>query len=69
MPDDPPILYDDQLPWPEDAERCRGKRKYDKKGAVTVKNDRMRRAHTPLRVYNCPDCHGWHVTSRDPYRK
>ncbi len=47
------------LPMPP---KCKGKVKYDKKGAQTVKNDRMRMEHTELRIYHCPLCNGWHVT-------
>ena len=49
----------ENLPSPP---KCRGKVKYDKKGAQTVKNDRFRRDHVELRVYHCPHCDGWHVT-------
>lgn len=42
---------------------CNGKRSYDKKGAVTVKNDRYRKERVELRVYECDVGTHWHVTS------
>lgn len=39
-----------------------GKVCYDKKGAQTAANARMREAHEPLRIYPCP-CGSWHLTS------
>jgi hypothetical protein len=45
---------------------------YDKRGAETVRNKRWKEAHTPLRIYPCPDCKMWHVTedeSASPKRK
>ena len=44
------------------ADMCGGKRRYDKKGAVTAKNSRYHHDHVKLRVYECPDCGGWHLT-------
>lgn len=48
------------------AERqyCRGKNVYDKRGAETVRNRRWEEDHVRLRIYNCPRCGGWHVTSK-----
>lgn len=43
---------------------CMGKVKYDKKGAMTVKNKRWDEDHVHLRIYPCPVCHGWHLTSQ-----
>jgi hypothetical protein len=43
---------------------CMGKVIYDKKGALTVKNKRFEEDHVPLRIYPCPVCHGWHLTSQ-----
>ena len=40
-----------------------GKVRFDKKGAQTSKNFRMKREHTKLRIYNCPECNGWHLSS------
>lgn len=39
-----------------------GKVMYDKKGAVTAKNFRLKKDHVKLRVYNCPVCNHWHLT-------
>ena len=43
---------------------CNGKNMYDKRGAETVRNERMRESHTPLRIYHCDDCGHWHVTHK-----
>lgn len=40
-----------------------GKVCYDKKGAQTAANARMDEAHEVLRIYPCPNCHTWHLTS------
>lgn len=47
-------------------ERCMcGKPVYDKKGAVTARNLRMRNAHMKLRVYECSSGSGhWHLTKK-----
>jgi len=45
-------------------EKCRGKTIFDKKGALTSKNDRYKKDHVKLRVYQCPDCNHWHLSSR-----
>jgi hypothetical protein len=42
---------------------CNGKVRYDKRGAVTAKNHRWEVAHIALRIYECPECRGWHLTS------
>jgi len=49
----------------KELEYCNDKPCYDKKGAQSAKNFRMRSAHTILRIYNCPDCNLWHLTSKD----
>jgi len=46
-----------------EIERCQGKVKYDKKGAVTARNLRMKQARIYLRIYPCHLCNGWHLTS------
>jgi len=48
--------------------KCFGKICYDKKGAVSAKNKRWNEDHVALRIYDCPYCHYWHLTSTDPYR-
>jgi DNA-directed RNA polymerase subunit RPC12/RpoP len=45
-------------------ERCKGKMMYDKKTALTAKNQRYKESHMKLREYHCPDCNHWHLTSR-----
>ena len=42
---------------------CKGKPSYDKKGALTAKNKRWIDDRIRLRVYHCPDCNLWHLTS------
>jgi hypothetical protein len=49
------------------AKMCKEKRRYDKKGAQSVLNAfrRHRGSHgrpENLRAYECPYCHGWHLT-------
>lgn len=41
---------------------CEGKMRYDKKGALTAKNMRMREDGVWLRVYYHDKCNGWHLT-------
>lgn len=36
---------------------------YDKRGAVTAANRRRHEDRVRLRVYPCPDCGAWHLTS------
>lgn len=50
---------------------CRGKQCYDKRGAETARNSRLRKRTSAdyLRIYhcphcNCPHCNCWHLTSR-----
>lgn len=37
---------------------------YDKRGAETVRNKRWKEDHEALRIYACPECGAWHVTSK-----
>lgn len=43
--------------------RCNGKVCYDKRGARTAANDRYDEDHVKLRIYPCPRCNSWHLTS------
>ena len=43
---------------------CNGKTMYDKKGAVTARNRRMKEDHIELREYQCPLCGYWHLTKQ-----
>lgn len=52
----------------EQYELCRGKRVYDKKGALTAKNKRFNDDHVALRIYECPVGGHWHLTSSMPYK-
>lgn len=57
------------------GQTCNGKKCFDKKGAESARNKRLkpkrheRRHGTPdkLRIYECPDCGRWHLTSKDEY--
>ena len=40
-----------------------GKSMLSKRDAVTAKNYREDRGSEPLRIYPCPDCGHWHLTS------
>lgn len=59
------------LGYKQPSERCivSGKVIYDKKGAQSSKNSRFDADHVPLRIYPCPHCSGWHLTSLNPHRK
>lgn len=46
------------------ALRCSGKVAYDKKGAQSAKNLRYKQDHVQLRIYSCPKCNMWHLTSK-----
>lgn len=45
---------------------CNGKPCYDKRTAETARNRRLRGQKAPdyLRIYHCPKCNHWHLTSR-----
>lgn len=45
-----------------EEEYCYGKRKYDKKGAVSARNKRFKEARVSLRCYHCDKCNYWHLT-------
>jgi len=48
----------------EKREYCaNGKVSYDKKAAQTAKNRRWNEEHVELRIYQCPECNLWHLTS------
>lgn len=46
-----------------------GKPCYDKKTAVTAKNQRWDEDHIKLRIYPCPHCRAWHLTSKPFIKK
>jgi hypothetical protein len=46
---------------------CNGKKIYDKKGATTVKNFRVKQGQGYLRMYQCRICGYWHLTHTKPY--
>lgn len=43
---------------------CDKKQVYSKKDAQTVRNLRMKSGSKELRIYHCPICNGWHLTSQ-----
>lgn len=45
-----------------------GKVMFDKKGAQTAANERLRKDHEELRIYPCPTCNHWHLTSTALWR-
>lgn len=49
---------------------CRGKKIYDKKGAITVKNFRSKKQGVGyLRIYHCRICGYWHLTHTELYEE
>jgi len=51
----------------EDNEYCPTTKKtcFDKRGAITARNARLKESHEKLRVYSCSFCGFWHLTSQD----
>ncbi len=45
-------------------ESCKSKKPYDKKGAQTIRNFLYQKEHKELKIYPCPICKKWHLTSR-----
>lgn len=44
--------------------RCEsGKIKYDKRGALTLKNSIMEKQHIEMKEYQCKICNYWHLTT------
>lgn len=43
---------------------CKHKKKLDKKGALTARNFAWQKEHVDLKIYPCPVCHHWHLTSK-----
>lgn len=43
---------------------CFIKKQYDKKTAQTVKNVLLKKGVQYLRIYHCPICNNWHLTSK-----
>lgn len=43
---------------------CHEKPMYDKKSAETAKNRRWKYERIKLRIYQCPECDFWHLTSK-----
>lgn len=48
---------------------CRRKPMYDKKTAITAKNKRWHEDHIKLRIYECPHCVHWHLTSKEEWEE
>jgi len=51
---------------PTEIQKCSmsGKNMYDKKSAQSESNRRYEKEHSLLRIYECPYCNTWHLTSR-----
>ena len=49
------------------VEKCQksGKRILDKRGAQTAINSAMNLQHKEMKMYVCPDCHGYHLSTID----
>jgi hypothetical protein len=52
----------EQRKYRKTAVYCRGKKCYDKKGAVTAANAFSKRGAGYLRAYPCPKGAHWHIT-------
>jgi hypothetical protein len=45
------------------------KEKFDKKTAKTILN-KCKKEHRPeIRIYECPECNAWHLTSEEEYEE
>lgn len=51
------------MDWRKQKQNCRSKKKYDKKGAQTIRNALWRMKHEDLKIYPCPFGSHWHLTS------
>lgn len=47
---------------------CNGKKCYTKRDAQTMRNTRIKKGHDLLRIYPCPRCNWWHLTSLNAHR-
>ena len=47
-----------------ERQTCKSKKRYDKKGALTLRNLFYKREHKELKIYPCPFCSYWHLTSK-----
>lgn len=43
-----------------------GKRVLDKKTAITAANASLKEFHNKMKVYQCPECNYWHLSSVNP---
>lgn len=43
---------------------CKNKKRYDKKGALTIRNALYKIKHEDLKIYPCPFGAHWHLTSK-----
>lgn len=50
--------------WRVQKEACKGKKAYDKRGALTMKNFIREREGIEQEIYPCPICHKWHLTTK-----
>lgn len=47
----------------------KGKKKYDKKGAISMKNLTMKLHHIKMKEYECPSCASWHLSTDEEQHK
>lgn len=54
----------------EKRESCKtGKTIYDKKSAQTLKNLTEKLHNIKMKIYECPECNHWHLTSVNAHRE
>ena len=46
-------------------ECSKGKKKFDKKSAISLKNLTMKLHHIKMTIYECEICKSWHLSNND----
>ena len=46
-----------------------GKKLLDKKGATSLKNFLMEMHHMKMTIYECPECHYWHTSTKERHHR
>lgn len=54
------------VPSTNDQSNCERKFRYHSKQKAKEARDRKQRGGPKLFIYECPNCHEWHLTSKDP---